>query len=207
MSETVQLKKKVKLKEKKSDTISPSSPKKWPKVFIPIIVVAIIAVVAFLVWPKGDKTNDKEIAQNTAIDVQSTDTQDNTTATNNADDNSVEEESQTVEQVVDEALTAPAEDVSETKETVETTTAEPAVAQPTTNNTTPKPSSHSKPANNTAPSHYTSGTLTGDVEEDAKAVIRGEFGNGADRRAALGNRYNEIQSKVNEIIYNKRQIN
>ena len=208
MSENVHIKRKVTLKEKQSDTHSDSpTPRKWPKFVIPIIAVAAIAVLAVAFWPKEDRFNGEQITQNAATDVQSTDTQDNTTATNNADDNSVEEESQTVEQVVDEALTAPAEDVSETKETVETTTAEPAVAQPTTNNTTPKPSSHSKPANNTAPSHYTSGTLTGDVEEDAKAVIRGEFGNGADRGAALGNRYNEIQSKVNEIIYNKRQIN
>ncbi len=208
MSENVHIKRKVTLKEKQSDTHSGSpTPKKWPKFVIPIVAVAAIAVLAVAFWPKEDRFDGEQIAQNAATDVQSVDAQDNTTATNNADNNSVGEESQAVEQVVDESPTAPAEGVSETKEAVETTTAEPAVAQPTANNTTPKPSGRSKPANNTAPSRYTSGALTGDVEEDAKAVIRGEFGNGADRRAALGNRYNEIQSKVNEIIYNKRQIN
>lgn len=207
MSENIHIKRKVTLKEKQSDTHSDSpTPKKWPKIVIPIIAVATIAVLAVAFWPKEDRSNGEQIVQNTATGVQSTDTQGNTTATNNADDNSVENENQTAEQAADE-VSAPAEDVSETKETVETTTAEPAVAQSTADNTTPKPSSHFKPANHTTPSHHTSGTLTGDVEKDAKAVIRGEFGNGADRRAALGNRYNEIQSKVNEIIYNKRQIN
>ncbi len=64
-----------------------------------------------------------------------------------------------------------------------------------------------QPSTTKSPVTHVFGQLTGDIEQDAKAVIRGEFGNGADRRAALGNRYNEIQSKVNEIIYNKRQIN
>lgn len=167
----------------------------WPKIVIPIVVVAIIAVVAFLVWPKGDKTNEEQIVQNTATGVQSTDTQGNTTATNNADDNSVENENQTAEQTADE-VPAPAEEVSKTTEAVETT---PAVAQPAVNNSTPKPSSQPKPANNTTPSRHTSGALTGDVEEDAKAVIRGEFGNGDERKAALGDSYTKIQNRVNEI--------
>ncbi len=170
----------------------------WPKIVIPIVVVAIIAVVAFLVWPKGDKTNEEQIVQNTVTDVQSTDTQDNTTANDNAADNSVENENQTAEQTVDE-VSAPAEETSQTTEAIETTTEDPAVAQPAVNNSTPKPSSQPKPANNTTLSRHTSGALTGDVEEDAKAVIRGEFGNGDERKAALGDSYTKIQNRVNEI--------
>ncbi len=174
----------------------------WPKIVIPIVVVAIIAVVAFLVWPKGDKTNEEQIAQNTLTDVQSADTQGNTTANDNAADNSVENENQTAEQAADE-VSAPAEEASETTEivggTAEAVETTPTVAQPAVNNTTTKPTSQSKPANNTTPSHHTSGTLTGDVEEDAKAVIRGEFGNGDERKAALGDSYTKIQNRVNEI--------
>ena len=39
-----------------------------------------------------------------------------------------------------------------------------------------------------------------DLEEMAKKVIRGEFGNGADRKELLGESYKEIQNRVNEIL-------
>lgn len=38
------------------------------------------------------------------------------------------------------------------------------------------------------------------IEELAKKVILGEFGNGQDRKEKLGTRYNEVQAKVNEIL-------
>ena len=41
--------------------------------------------------------------------------------------------------------------------------------------------------------------VQGSVEEKAKQVIRGVFGNGQERKQALGAEYEEIQSKVNEI--------
>ena len=39
-----------------------------------------------------------------------------------------------------------------------------------------------------------------DLEEMANKVIRGEFGNGADRKELLGDSYAEIQKRVNEIL-------
>lgn len=39
-----------------------------------------------------------------------------------------------------------------------------------------------------------------DLEEMAQKVIRGEFGNGADRKELLGESYKEIQNRVNEIL-------
>jgi hypothetical protein len=48
-------------------------------------------------------------------------------------------------------------------------------------------------------------TLTGTTEEKAMQVISGAFGNGYDRRKALGVDYAEIQAKVNEIYKNKFQ--
>lgn len=41
--------------------------------------------------------------------------------------------------------------------------------------------------------------LEGTLEEKAKRVIRGEFGNGQERKNLLGSSYEEIQSKVNEM--------
>lgn len=39
----------------------------------------------------------------------------------------------------------------------------------------------------------------GSIEGKAKQVIRGEFGNGQERKNKLGTAYNEVQSKVNEM--------
>lgn len=39
-----------------------------------------------------------------------------------------------------------------------------------------------------------------DLEEMANKVIRGEFGNGTDRKEALGDSYADIQKRVNEIL-------
>lgn len=39
-----------------------------------------------------------------------------------------------------------------------------------------------------------------DIEALAQAVIRGEYGNGAARRAALGSNYDDVQARVNEIL-------
>ena len=40
----------------------------------------------------------------------------------------------------------------------------------------------------------------GDVADLARRVIAGEFGNGGARRAALGDRYDEVQAEVNRIL-------
>lgn len=45
-------------------------------------------------------------------------------------------------------------------------------------------------------------TLSGTLEEKAKDVIRGNYGNGAVRKQKLGDQYDEIQSKVNEMYRN-----
>lgn len=37
-----------------------------------------------------------------------------------------------------------------------------------------------------------------DIEALANAVIRGEYGNGDQRRARLGNLYNQVQARVNQ---------
>ena len=39
-----------------------------------------------------------------------------------------------------------------------------------------------------------------DVEAAAQAVIRGEYGNGEQRRAALGAYYDQVQARVNQIL-------
>lgn len=46
--------------------------------------------------------------------------------------------------------------------------------------------------------------ISGSVEENARRVIRGDFGNGEVRKQDLGDQYLEIQSKVNE-MYRQRK--
>ena len=45
-----------------------------------------------------------------------------------------------------------------------------------------------------------SGGVSGDVDALARAVIRGDYGNGPTRRANLGARYDEVQARVNQIL-------
>ena len=52
-----------------------------------------------------------------------------------------------------------------------------------------------------APGGSGSGAPSGDVSELAERVIAGEFGNGDARRAALGERYDEVQAEVNRILH------
>lgn len=51
----------------------------------------------------------------------------------------------------------------------------------------------------TAPSEKSGNSVDGDVEVNARRVIRGDFGNGQERKDKLGASYPEIQGKVNEM--------
>ena len=48
----------------------------------------------------------------------------------------------------------------------------------------------------------TESTITSDTETEALLVIRGKYGNNPDRRRILKDRYQEIQSRVNEMYRN-----
>lgn len=51
----------------------------------------------------------------------------------------------------------------------------------------------------TTSSEKSENNVGGDVETNARRVIRGDFGNGQERRDKLGSSYSEIQGKVNEM--------
>ena len=44
------------------------------------------------------------------------------------------------------------------------------------------------------------------IDELAKAVIRGDYGNGEERKQKLGNLYNQVQARVNEMLGNTANI-
>ena len=52
--------------------------------------------------------------------------------------------------------------------------------------------------NTTTPRNVSTSVVNGTTEEEAWRTIRGNYGNGAARKEALGNRYDEIQAKVND---------
>lgn len=71
---------------------------------------------------------------------------------------------------------------------------EPAVNNPETAPATAAPQTTNNVAQNNAPS-----VVSNDVEAEALKVIRGEYGIGQDRKNKLGNQYEAIQRRVNEL--------
>lgn len=57
-----------------------------------------------------------------------------------------------------------------------------------------------KYSNNTAPSGGSTPTVSGTIDALARRVIAGEFGSGDARKNALGNKYDAVQARVNEIL-------
>lgn len=57
-----------------------------------------------------------------------------------------------------------------------------------------------KYSNNTAPSGGSTPTVSGTIDALARRVIAGEFGSGNARKNALGDKYDAVQKRVNEIL-------
>lgn len=85
---------------------------------------------------------------------------------------------------------------------VETSTAVQATSEKAVANTSKDAKSPTDKPNTTATSAPAVYVPEGTLEQKAKQVIRGNFGNGAERKRALGSEYNAIQSKVNEMYRN-----
>lgn len=62
-----------------------------------------------------------------------------------------------------------------------------------------QPAKSSLPKQTTTTTPKVPATINGDVEENARRVIRGDFGNGQTRKDKLGASYSEIQGRVNEM--------
>ena len=190
--------------------VSPTpQPKKKPntgKVIGGLIAAAIIAGIFFFINNKesensNDNTQTEAIAQNT----------ENQDKGNNAlaAENSNEDASAESKGVPANGSEAPVAENTDKSPANTTSSANHAKAndnqvaeQPTKQNpaTIAEPA-QSKPAatQNTKPSSSTSVPVSGDVEKNARRVIRGDFGNGQERKDKLGSSYSEIQGKVNEI--------
>ena len=172
------------------------------KVIGVLVAAAIIAGIFFINNKEGEGGNDSNpteaIAQNTKDQNEGNDTP---TAENSNEDASTESKGGSEAPVAKNTDKSPANTTSSANHAKATdnlvaeqptkqnpaTIAEPAQSKPAATQTT-KPSSSS-----------TSAPVSGDVEENARRVIRGVFGNGLERRDKLGTSYSEIQGKVNEM--------
>lgn len=207
---------KVTLKRKQPEAPVVAEPKQKPvsptpqlgkksntgKVIGVLVAAAIIAGIFFINNKEGEGGNDSNpteaIAQNTKNQNEGNDTP---TAENSNEDASTESKGGSEAPVAKNTDKSPANTTSSANHAKATdnlvaeqptkqnpaTIAEPARSKPAATQTT-KPSSSS-----------TSAPVSGDVEENARRVIRGDFGNGLERRDKLGTSYSEIQGKVNEM--------
>lgn len=207
---------KVTLKRKQPEAPVVAEPKQKPisptpqlgkksntgKVIGVLVAAAIIAGIFFINNKEGEGGNDSNpteaIAQNTKDQNEGNDTP---TAENSNEDASTESKGGSEAPVAKNTDKSPANTTSSANHAKATdnlvaeqptkqnpaTIAEPAQSKPAATQTT-KPSSSS-----------TSAPASGDVEENARRVIRGDFGNGLERRDKLGTSYSEIQGKVNEM--------
>lgn len=207
---------KVTLKRKQPEAPVVAEPKQKPisptpqlgkksntgKVIGVLVAAAIIAGIFFINNKEGEGGNDSNpteaIAQNTKNQNEGNDTP---TAENSNEDASTESKGGSEAPVAKNTDKSPANTTSSANHAKATdnlvaeqptkqnpaTIAEPAQSKPAATQTT-KPSSSS-----------TSAPVSGDVEENARRVIRGDFGNGLERRDKLGTSYSEIQGKVNEM--------
>lgn len=149
--------------------------KKWG---IAALIVVVLAIAAFFLL----KINKSE-ETTSVVGVESEEVITPEKVTSNVPEVTAPAEESTV--AADEV--APAESEAPAEET--------APATPT--KTTPKSETVkevSAPVNRPA-----SVALSGSLEDKARQVICGDFGNGAERREKLGDQYSEIQSKVNEM--------
>ena len=200
----VTLKKKVTLKTKVADVTTPSDQpiqseslnsnpknkgngKKWGLL---IVLVAVVEI-AFLLFKPGKTDNDSFVVSQTVAET--------------VENNTSETSTQIAEQGTPEAKAN--EDVVETKgnpNNSENVTAEnnksksdsdakasQSQEQPSATTSVKKTSSVAQSKNISVP--------VGTLEEKAKLVIRGDFGNGEERKVKLGSEYSAIQGKVNEM--------
>lgn len=189
-----------------SPTPQPEKKSNTGKVIGGLIAAAIIAGIFFFINNKeseggNDSTPTEAIAQNTENQDKGNDAP---TAENSNEDASAE--SNGVPANGSEAPVAENTDKSPANTTSSANHAKTndnqVAEQPTKQNpaTIAEPA-QSKPAATqpTRSSSATSASVSGDVEENARRVIRGDFGNGQERKDKLGSSYSEIQGKVNEM--------
>ncbi len=164
--------------------------KKWG---IAILIVAILAIAAFFLL-KGNKSDNNSVQNDVVIEETFTPAEVSVEEAENdvpkTESAPSQEESVAQEDAVHAEPESPDEEV--------TPVANPSDKAPA--NTAPKNESVKEVTQSAV--NQVSVNLYGSLEEKALQVIRGDFGNGTERREKLGDQYDEIQTKVNEMYRN-----
>jgi hypothetical protein len=195
----VELKKKVTLKTKVAETATqnqqttqqpnPSSNGKGKKLGV-LIVIVVIAVVAFFLLKPDNSGNDVSVSSPATSE----------TVAQNADNDQIQEAEQPIsESTSNEESTSVVEEDKSNKEAGDnnkpTTTSEQEGKTQTTSETT----NQTKDVASETTQKKEAIPVGSSIEEKAKLVIRGDFGNGEERKMKLGSEYSAIQNKVNEM--------
>ena len=200
----VELKRKVTLKTKVPDVTTPSAQpiqsesqnsnpknkengKKWAL----LIVLVAVVVIAFLLFKPGKMDDDSLVVSQTVAETVAKNT------------------SETSDQVAEQGTseTKVNEDVVETKGNPNNSENVTAENNKSKSDTDAKASQSQEQPSATTSVKKTSSVAqskdisvpVGTLEEKAKLVIRGDFGNGEERKVKLGSEYSAIQGKVNEM--------
>lgn len=195
MSAEVKLKRKVQLR-KKQETEQPASRSNGRKWWI-LVLLGVLAVVGYFVFSTDTKESD----------VMASVSEEKTESVGLIEEVSAPLATENESVSAEEVVSTETEPVSETEtETSPVTTQTQPIVQSTKQNLNVRSQStnHKTKADNTSASNNGSKTLpvssdTDDIEREAMDVIRGVYGNGADRKEKLGSRYQAIQNRVNQL--------
>jgi hypothetical protein len=195
--DNVNLKRKVTLKRK--DDASDQAPEgKKPNKFIWLAVIGLVVIGGIFGLKQLNQENPVEVGAEEVVVTEDINTNPDTAepelvTTNEEETNSTADNT-----------TSDQNEVANTAETKSTSSVESAIKNKPTSTEddlgAKEDASKKEPSNKGNQSSAVADQ--GSLEEKVKQVIRGAFGNGADRKNALGAEYAEIQAKVNEMYRN-----
>lgn len=186
------------VKPEEGTNLSPQEPERSPntgKIIGGIVsAAAIIAAVYFFGIRDNDNSDDDKTVASTEVVAQNDgNTVKETTANSAAGEDGLTENSS--------EATTPANDSETSAENAKDalTANESASSSVQTDDKKTEEKSAVTPSVYRVPLTASSAPVSEDVEENARRVIRGDFGNGQVRKDKLGAAYSEIQGKVNEM--------
>ncbi len=169
-----------------------SSSKKWIGI---LVAVAVVAIVVWLLSGLGSGTDDTSQPSEPTMSTDMTTTED-------------EQATEITDAEAPESTESMEESGGNEGAPVDTESEEPTQSQPQTStqsqsqDVTPE---RQAAQSNPATPQTTVSLATGTAQEVAGDVLKGAYGNGAERRAALGDRYEEVQREVNRWYRNRAQ--
>jgi flagellar basal body-associated protein FliL len=174
--------------DSKSSNIQTNAKKKSPTLIIALAVIIIGIGVFWLMNKNNTNQNQTETVVNNEVPVTAP-SEANTSQTTDGTNITAGDTDQT----------------SEVNSSPSPSTESPSVNENTANSTeTSTPNTNQSSTANGVPS--SNSTLqSGSIEDKARQVLTGAFGNGVDRKRALGDQYEAIQAKVNELYRDKLQ--